>query len=55
MPEGWTRLVRSYQVLGRTDEAQQALQRGLVALGKGSDDGKRLADMANSLGLTAAE
>jgi len=54
-PEGWTRLVRSYQVLGRTDEAQEALKRGLVALGKDSDDGKRLAVMANSLGLTAAD
>jgi len=54
-PEGWTRLVRSYQVLGRTDEAQQALKRGLVALGEGSDDGKRLLDMASSLGLTVAE
>lgn len=54
-PEGWTRLVRSYQVLGRTDEAQEALKRGLAALGEGSDDGKRLASLANSLGLTVAE
>jgi cytochrome c-type biogenesis protein CcmH len=54
-PEGWTRLVRSYQVLGRTDKAQEALKRGLAALGEGSDDGKRLASLANSLGLTVAE
>jgi len=54
-PEGWTRLVRSYQVLGRTDEAREALKRGLVALGEDSDDGKGLAGMANSLGLTAAD
>lgn len=54
-PEGWTRLVRSYQVLGRTDEAQEALKRGLAALGEGSADGQRLASLANSLGLTVAE
>ncbi|MCX7304552.1 MAG: c-type cytochrome biogenesis protein CcmI [Hyphomicrobiales bacterium] len=54
-PEGWTKLVRSYQVLGRTDEARAALKRGLVALGEDSDDGKRLAAIANTLGLTAAD
>ena len=53
--EGWTRLVRSYHVLGREDAARDALKRGLAALGESSDEGKKLADLSNALGLTAAE
>ncbi len=53
--EGWMRLVRSYVVLGRTEQARTALGRGLEALGGGSEDGKRLAALATSLGLTATE
>jgi cytochrome c-type biogenesis protein CcmH len=53
--EGWQRLVRSYQVLGRGDEARDALKRGIAALGEGSTEGKQLAGFSASLGLTAAE
>lgn len=53
--EGWTRLVRSYHVLGRADAARDALKRGVAALGESSDEGKELADLSNTLGLTAAE
>ena len=54
-PEGWQRLVRSYQVLGKPDAARDALARGLDALGPDSDDGKALAAFAASLGLAAAQ
>ncbi|MFI0846930.1 c-type cytochrome biogenesis protein CcmI [Mesorhizobium sp. IMUNJ 23232] len=54
-PEGWMRLVRSYVVLGKTDEAREALGRGLQALGGGSEDGKRLSALATSLGLSSTE
>ena len=53
--EGWTRLVRSYRVLGRADEARDALKRGLAALGEDSAEGKQLAAVSTSLGLTTAE
>jgi cytochrome c-type biogenesis protein CcmH len=36
--EGWARLVRSYMVLGRPDDARNALDRARVALA--GDDGK---------------
>jgi len=54
-PEGWTRLVRSYVVLGRTGEARAALDRGLAALGATSDDGRKFAEFAATLGLSATE
>jgi cytochrome c-type biogenesis protein CcmH len=50
--EGWTRLVRSYHVLGRTDAARDALKRGMAALGADSEEGKQLAEVSTSLGLT---
>jgi cytochrome c-type biogenesis protein CcmH len=53
--EGWTRLVRSYHVLGRADEARDALKRGIAAFGDGSPESKQLAEFSTSLGLTAAE
>jgi len=53
--EGWTRLVRSYHVLGRTEAARDALKRGMAALGEGSAEGKQLADFSSGIGLTAAE
>jgi cytochrome c-type biogenesis protein CcmH len=53
--EGWTRLVRSYHVLGRADAARDALKRGMAAFGEGSAEGKKLAESSNALGLTAAE
>ena len=53
--DGWTRLVRSYVVLGRTDEAQDALKRGVAALGPDSEDGRRLQAFAASLDLKTTE
>ena len=54
-PEGWLRLVRSYQVLGKTDQAQDALGRAYAALGRDSDDGRKLTELAGSLGLKVTE
>jgi cytochrome c-type biogenesis protein CcmH len=53
--EGWQRLVRSYHVLGRADEARDALKRGTAALGQDSAEGRQLAEFSSSLGMTAAE
>ncbi|WP_109612056.1 c-type cytochrome biogenesis protein CcmI [Pseudaminobacter salicylatoxidans] len=53
--EGWKRLLRSYLVLGRNDDARSTLERGLAALGKTSDDGRKFAEFATSLGLPATE
>ncbi|MDQ6436899.1 c-type cytochrome biogenesis protein CcmI [Mesorhizobium sp. LHD-90] len=53
--EGWMRLVRSYVVLGKADQAREALGRGLAALDSGSEDGKRLTSLAASLGLASTE
>jgi cytochrome c-type biogenesis protein CcmH len=54
-PEGWLRLVRSYQVLGKTDLAQAALGRAYTALGRDSEDGRKLTELASSLGLKVSE
>ncbi|WP_378952834.1 c-type cytochrome biogenesis protein CcmI [Mesorhizobium sp. ANAO-SY3R2] len=54
-PEGWQRLVRSYTVLGKAELAQDALDRGYVALGRDSEDGKKLSELAGSLGLKVTE
>ena len=54
-PEGWMRLMRSYVVLGRAGEARAALDRGLAALGATSDDGRKFAEFAATLGLSATE
>ena len=53
--EGWTRLIRSYLVLGKPDEARAALGRGVGAFGAGSDEAKKLAAFAQALGLAATE
>ena len=53
--EGWQRLVRSYHVLGRADEAREALKRGMAARGEDSAEGKKLAELSTSIGLTATE
>ena len=53
--DGWTRLVRSYAVLGRTEEARSALERGVAALGPDSEDGRRLQAFAASLDLETTE
>ena len=39
----------------RADAARDALKRGMAALGEGSEEGKRLAEVSTSLGLTTAE
>lgn len=49
--DGWQRLVRSYQVLGRAGEARDALARGVAALGVGSAQAARLAAFASELGV----
>ena len=53
--EGWQRLLRSYMVLGKKDQAQDALARGLAALGAGTEDGRKFAEFAATLGLSATE
>ncbi|MBX3575840.1 MAG: c-type cytochrome biogenesis protein CcmI [Rhizobiaceae bacterium] len=50
---GWRRLVRSYVVMGRRDDAQEALKRGLAALDGGEAD--ELANLAVSLGLSVEQ
>ncbi len=53
--EGWSKLVRSYVVLGKADQARDALKRGVAAFGADTDEARRLAAFAASLGLTATE
>lgn len=53
--EGWSKLVRSYVVLGKADQAQDALRRGIAAFGADTDEARRLAAFAASLGLAATE
>jgi len=53
--EGWQRLVRSYVVLGRRDDARAALERGLAALDSNGEAGRRLAELGDELGLAATE
>ena len=38
--EGWKRLVRSYVVLGKADQARDALKRGIAALGADSEEAR---------------
>jgi cytochrome c-type biogenesis protein CcmH len=54
-PDGWRRLVRSYMVLGKKTEAEDARKRGVAALGKGSEAAKELDTFAASLGLARTE
>jgi cytochrome c-type biogenesis protein CcmH len=54
-PDGWRRLVRSYMVLGKKAEAEDARRRGVAALGRDSDAAKELDKFAVSLGLTRTE
>ncbi|MFC3322219.1 c-type cytochrome biogenesis protein CcmI [Mesorhizobium cantuariense] len=53
--EGWMRLVRSYAVLGKADQAREALGRAIAVFGADSDEAKRFTAFAASLGLTATE
>ncbi|MBN9218836.1 MAG: c-type cytochrome biogenesis protein CcmI [Mesorhizobium sp.] len=54
-PEGWMRLVRSYVVLGKADQARAALGRAIAVFGAGSEEAKKFTAFAASLGLTATE
>lgn len=47
--EGWKRLVRSYMVLGDEDQARDALERGVEALGAGTDEAVELEIYAATL------
>ncbi len=53
--DGWSRLVRSYHVLGRTEAARDALKRGTAALGETSVEARQLVELSASLGLQATE
>lgn len=47
-PRGWEKLIRSYVVLGRPDEAKAALRRGRIAIPEQAD---RLTAFARDIGL----
>lgn len=49
--DGWMRLIRSYVVLGKKDQARDALGRGIAAFGADSDEAKKVSAFAASLGL----
>ncbi|MER9425299.1 c-type cytochrome biogenesis protein CcmI [Mesorhizobium sp. M0317] len=53
--EGWMRLIRSYVVLGKADQARDALHRGIAVFGADSEEAKKFTAFAASLGLTATE
>lgn len=53
--EGWTRLVRSYVVLGRTDAARDAVKRGVAALGPGSEQARLFLEFSTALGVAATD
>jgi cytochrome c-type biogenesis protein CcmH len=53
--EGWMRLIRSYVVLGKTDEARAALRRGIAVFGADSPEAKQFTAFAGTLGLAATE
>lgn len=53
--EGWMRLIRSYVVLGKADQARDALSRAVAAFGADSEQAKKFTAFAASLGVTATE
>lgn len=53
--EGWMRLIRSYVVLGKADQARDALSRGIAVFGADSEEARKFTAFAASLGLTATE
>ena len=53
--EGWQRLVRSYVVLDRAQDAADALARGIAALGHDSEAAAQLQAFAATLGVTKKE
>ena len=52
--EGWLRLVRAYSVLGRTADAQRALEDAKKSVGEDSDKMSRLETLASELGLKSS-
>ena len=53
--EGWMKLIRSYVVLGKPDEAKDALDRGIAAFGPDSEQARKFSAFAASLGLAKSE
>jgi cytochrome c-type biogenesis protein CcmH len=53
--EGWMRLVRSYVVLGKSDQARDAMDRAIAVFGVDSNEAKQITSLAASLGLAATE
>ncbi|MCT7376052.1 c-type cytochrome biogenesis protein CcmI [Chelativorans salis] len=53
--EAWRRLLRSYVVLGRRDEAGEALERALAAFGADSKEAETLTEYAETLGVPQGE
>jgi len=54
-PEGWIKLVRSYVVLGKPDEAKAAVKRAIAALGGESEGGRKVAAFAADQGVSVTE
>jgi cytochrome c-type biogenesis protein CcmH len=52
--QGWERLIRSYMVLGKPDQARDALQRGTAALGNTTREAATLQTFAASVGVPEA-
>lgn len=52
---GWQRLIRSYAVLGRKDEAEDALSRALDAFAGDATKHAEIAEFAAALGLSSGE
>jgi cytochrome c-type biogenesis protein CcmH len=50
--QGWRRLIQSYQVLGRTDDARMALVRGMEGVGSGTPAASELKRFATELGIS---
>ncbi|MDI7861249.1 c-type cytochrome biogenesis protein CcmI [Rhizobiaceae bacterium n13] len=50
--EGWTRLIRSYVVLDRREQAEEALRRGLAAFPASGKEGQQLVALGRELGLS---
>jgi cytochrome c-type biogenesis protein CcmH len=53
--EGWMQLIRSYVVLGKPDQARDALSRGIAVFGADSGEAGKFTAFAATLGLTATE
>ena len=52
---GWQRLIRSYSVLGKTDDARDALRRAVDSLGTDNTAASELIDFAAGLGVELPE